>query len=487
MLMPVSSEFVALCRAQIMLLTQALGASISVIYLTQDLVEGAQTQLVPIAAYPETFTEWDRQPQPLRLAAALTPAEPFLKELAGYPPLVSATEDSGLNEVEEHGAGTAIADDVASTHSTTANAHTQMESAIADQRQIVLPLMHESMVFGLLVTQRDDRAWEAWEHQQIERIATTLSLACVMDQRYQWGQQEREQEKLVQLQQRDLMDNLLHQLRNSLTALQTFGKLILRRLVPGDRSYELATSITRETERLRELAQQIELVLDVGLLSTPRALPPGDSDQPNSDEEQLGEATLDPRPIHALPTVGLLPGVALTLERCLVETVLEPLLASATTIAQEKNISIWVSLPDDLPPVWANPQALREVFNNLIENAIKYTPTNGHIWVEADVPDNKAYLEISVSDTGPGIPPDDLLHLFERYYRGVQAKGTIPGTGLGLAIARSLVEQMDGKIQAFSPALPAKQTMPGELPSRTLTPGTTFIVQLPLVINNQEP
>uniref|UniRef100_A0A832GZS6 histidine kinase n=1 Tax=Oscillatoriales cyanobacterium SpSt-402 TaxID=2282168 RepID=A0A832GZS6_9CYAN len=480
MLMPVSSEFVALCRAQIMLLTQALGASISVVYLTHDLVEGAQTQLAPIAAHPETFTERDRQSAPLRLSAALTHTEPFLKELTGSTTVSLLSQGSALDE------GDTIAERTTESRSTAENVRAQAGGEIVDQRQIVLPLIHETIVFGLLVTRRDDRAWEEWEHQQIERIATTLSLACVMDQRYQWGRHEREQKRLLQLQQHDLMDNLLHQLRNSLTALQTFGKLILRRLVPGDRRYELATSITRETERLQQLAQQMELALDVGLPLVPRTLPPSLNDEQRPDEEQLGEATLDPRPVKALPAVGLLPSTALTIERCLVETVLEPLLESAAAIAQEKNISIWSNLPDDLPPVWANPQALREVFNNLIENAIKYTPPNGHIWLQADVPPEDSYLEVSVSDTGLGIPPEDLLHLFERHYRGVQAKGTIPGSGLGLAIARSLVEQMHGKIQVFSPALPAKQNIPGYASDSPPSAGTTFIVQLPVAIEAHE-
>lgn len=470
MLMPVSSEFVALCRAQIMLLSQALGASISIVYLTQELVEGAQAQLVPIAAYPETLTERDTQPNPLRLPALLTPAEPFLKELVEDPTITTF----------EH--GKAIADKVVeSEHSTTDRVAAQPGGALTDQRQLVLPLIHETVVFGLLVTRRDDHAWEEWEHQQVERIATTLSLACVMDQRYQWGQREREQERLLQLQQHDLMDNLLHQLRNSLTALQTFGKLILKRLTPGDRSHELATSVARETERLRELAQQMEIALELGLHTAPRLLSAHRDDEPLEDEEQLGEATLDARPVAPAPTIGLLPGAALTIERCLVEMVLEPLLASATAIAQEKNIAIAVDLPEDLPPVWANAQALREVLNNLIENAIKYTPANGQIWVWADVPEADTHVHVYVSDTGPGIPPEDLAHLFERHYRGVQAKGDIPGSGLGLAIARSLVEQMHGKIQVFSPALPAQQVTPE---TSALPPfvGTTFVVQLPIAV-----
>jgi signal transduction histidine kinase len=68
------------------------------------------------------------------------------------------------------------------------------------------------------------------------------------------------------------------------------------------------------------------------------------------------------------------------------------------------------------------------------------------------LPEIPHHQAIIVADTGPGIPPEDLQHLFTRHYRGVQAQTEIPGTGLGLAIAQELMHQMQGEIQLFSPA-----------------------------------
>jgi len=86
------------------------------------------------------------------------------------------------------------------------------------------------------------------------------------------------------------------------------------------------------------------------------------------------------------------------------------------------------------------------VFSNLIDNALKYTPS-GKIYIQAGL--EQSHLQgIAISDTGPGIPPEDLEHIFE-HYRGVQSSSEIPGTGLGLAIA-NLIEQMQGEIQVFS-------------------------------------
>jgi signal transduction histidine kinase len=152
----------------------------------------------------------------------------------------------------------------------------------------------------------------------------------------------------------------------------------------------------------------------------------------------------------------------LTLESFSVAAVLEPLLVSAKAIAQERNLELQAEIPTDLPLVQGNAKALREVLSNLIDNALKYTPAGGKIDIRVGekrrTPQGEA-LAIAISDTGPGIPPQDLEHLFERHYRGVQASTAIPGSGLGLAIAKELIEQMHGEIQVFSPAQPvwAKQ------------------------------
>lgn len=93
---------------------------------------------------------------------------------------------------------------------------------------------------------------------------------------------------------------------------------------------------------------------------------------------------------------------------------------------------------------------------------------------------NSKMQGISISDTGCGIPPEDLEHLFERHYRGVQAESEIPGTGLGLAIAKELVEKMQGEIQLFSPASSSQRSEVRAFISEEGR-GTTVIVWLPVI------
>lgn len=486
MLMPVSSEFVALCRAQILLLTQAFGASISVVYLTGELGGNSQAQLVPIAAYPDLR----ETPHPVNWPSLL--------------PEMTRQETKPTRLIESE----AIAPELATTTGSESEANPaagpapRLEtSELVDQRRFVLPLMHDEVVLGLLVTRRADRAWNEWEQAQIQEIANTLAIACVMDQRYQWLGHERKQTQLLQAQHHDLMDNLLHQFRNSLTALQTFGKLILKRLVPGDRGHELAASISQETSRLRDLAQQMEAALAENPFNpAPLALPFAFDDVPESPPdrlyEQLGAATLEAPGAKAVLPIGLLAGKELALERCLVDVILAPLLTAFRELAQAQELTLKLAIAEDLPPVWANPQALREVVNNLLENAIKYTQPPGEIevWVQEDL--ERSQLVAAVSDTGVGIPPADLPHIFERHYRGVQAQGKIAGSGLGLAIARSLVEQMGGEIEVFSPALtlPSLSEANVPQPEALLAPsqpnqphrGTTFVVRLPLALAQSE-
>ncbi|MFM7425746.1 MAG: sensor histidine kinase, partial [Elainella sp.] len=355
------------------------------------------------------------------------------------------------------------------------------------QQQIVRPLIYQERVVGLLLTARAERAWTETEQSQIEQIAQTLTLACLLDWRSQWLTQDLQRQQLLEERKTDLYDDLLHQFRNPLTALRTFGKLLIKRLNPTDANRSVVESIVRESDRLQELLKQLDAAIDLDVADLVpvqeriEALPPATIE------------TVQTRPVSQLPESRLLLGSSVQPEPHSLIEVLQPLLDSASAIAQDRQLDLRVDISTDLPPVLIDQRALREVLNNLIDNALKYTPAQGTVYVGVQHQENvKPYpagavasaldsaqpaqsspgqanspplqqvqptaqssgqQTIVVADTGPGIPPDDLQHLFTRHYRGIQANSGIPGTGLGLAIARDLVQQMGGQIQILSPAL----------------------------------
>lgn len=436
MLMPASSEFVALCQKQVGLLAQGMGAAFSVVYLTEELTEDSQTKLIPVVAYPERSVVWEENHTLALLPAKIQTGKNFPRLLSPAP-----TDTSMLPEWVKNpqpGKGQQEKED----------------NTLLQQRQIVLPLIHEEVVMGLLVTGREDRPWNEQEKAQIERIAHTMAIACILDQRSQWFEHQFRQQQLLQSQQNDLLHNLLHQLRNPMTALRTFGKLLLKRLRSEDANRDIANNILLQSDRMQELLQQFDGAIDLtGFEDDSLDIFPVEFKVEGETKVETPNQPSGDKPLLLLPGTQLMR--VENLEPCSIEAILEPLLASAGAIAQERNLVFQADIPAFLPPVLGNTKALGEVFSNLIDNALKYTPSGGKVYIQANLerqsPQGK-YRGIAVSDTGPGIPPQDLVHLFERHYRGVQANTAIPGTGLGLAIARDLVQQMQGEIQVFSPA-----------------------------------
>jgi len=117
--------------------------------------------------------------------------------------------------------------------------------------------------------------------------------------------------------------------------------------------------------------------------------------------------------------------------------------------ATAKGISLSAELPAELRPIRVDSHRISQVLRNLLENAIAHTPEGGTITVTARTKDN--WLEISVADTGEGIPVEDLPNIFERFYRVDKSRTRATGGhGLGLTIAKRFVEVHGGKIEAHS-------------------------------------
>jgi two-component system, OmpR family, phosphate regulon sensor histidine kinase PhoR len=128
---------------------------------------------------------------------------------------------------------------------------------------------------------------------------------------------------------------------------------------------------------------------------------------------------------------------------------------------ETKQQHVAIDLPEDIPPVLGNPLRLRQMANNLVENAIKYTPEGGDVAVSLEAEDE--FVILRVRDTGIGIPPEDQPYIFDKFYRSDQAIDEFTGTGLGLSIVKGIVEQHKGRIWVDSQG----------------NQGTTFVVMLP--------
>ncbi|MBN1427641.1 MAG: PAS domain S-box protein [Anaerolineae bacterium] len=138
-------------------------------------------------------------------------------------------------------------------------------------------------------------------------------------------------------------------------------------------------------------------------------------------------------------------------------------------LAESRGLMLRFQEKPDLPLVQADAGLVSQVLSVLLTNALTYTPAGGEIVVslKSRQTEDRPQAGFSVSDTGPGVAPDDLPRLFERFFRGQAGRESgAPGTGLGLAIAREIVEQHAGCIDVFSEGTPGK--------------GVSFTVWLPV-------
>lgn len=142
----------------------------------------------------------------------------------------------------------------------------------------------------------------------------------------------------------------------------------------------------------------------------------------------VGQLVIDPEPVHVCHLVS--------------DIVKE--MKSRTTLHQ-----FMVDFPPGFPFLLADPRWIRQVLRNILDNAVKYSPDGGMVVIRGEIRSND--IVISIADEGVGISPENLIPLFEKYFRVKSPTGYhVPGTGLGLPVARAIVEAHDGHIWAES-------------------------------------
>ena len=226
-------------------------------------------------------------------------------------------------------------------------------------------------------------------------------LASLADSFNQMAESLEEQERM----RRDFIANAAHELRTPLTNLQGYLEALRDGVIVADQAtYE---SLHEEVDRLVRLSRSLDALAE-------------------------GDAATDPPRLVELDLAAA------------VRTALD----LATPAIERAGLKLVTEVPDSLP-ARADMDGLSQVLANLLSNAVRYTPAGGTITVRAER--RPADLLVSVSNTGEGIPPEDLDRVFERFYRVEKSRDRARGgAGIGLAIVKQLVEAGGGRVGAES-------------------------------------
>jgi two-component system, OmpR family, phosphate regulon sensor histidine kinase PhoR len=204
---------------------------------------------------------------------------------------------------------------------------------------------------------------------------------------------------------RDFVANVSHELRTPLTAIRGYVEALLDDRSDSEDRNKFLEIIARHSERMERLVSDL-----------------------------LRLARLDARQ------------EALDLAPCDLQQLFNTVIADVAQTAEAKHQQITTAVDGAGSRVTADPAKLHDVLRNLVENAVHYSPQNAAIRLEAM--HQNGVVRISVSDSGPGIPPEDLSRVFERFYRVDKSRARPGGTGLGLAIVKHLVELHGGQAVA---------------------------------------
>jgi hypothetical protein len=298
-----------------------------------------------------------------------------------------------------------------------------------------LPLRDGPSLLGAIQVEADGPLWSKPMTDRLQRVALCLTEALRLDRdRLRLLQRLDEQEERLRL--------LVHQLRNPLTALRTFGHLLLRRLERDGENRELVEGLLAEE---RQLHRYVDAIDD---LARPETLP---------------AVAGRPEPLLLPPLLGGPEGQPLS-------EPLEPLLQRAAATASLQGRP-WHA-PARLPAWRGDSGAVAEILANLLENAFRYSPHGAPVGLhcDADPSMEEEPIALTVWDGGPPIDPEERDRIFLKGERGSRGRER-PGTGLGLALGRALARGMGGELDLVIPPAAVDAGLPAE--------GNAFRLTLP--------
>jgi signal transduction histidine kinase len=232
----------------------------------------------------------------------------------------------------------------------------------------------------------------------------------------------------------------------SLSLIRTLAEVIAVALSSVRREAALRAALGRRDVAMETVAHDLKNPIGV-VLMTSRAVAPTVADVP---EAVVGFESIDRNARYALSLVrdileaAVMNGERITLRRqpCEAATLVTEVLTAIEPRVAAKRLRLHRRFARAPAPVFVDARRILQVLFNLVGNAVKFTPRNGSITVSVER--RGAETAFSVKDSGPGIGPEQIAHVFERFWRGEDASGS--GTGLGLTIARGIVEAHGGAI-----------------------------------------
>lgn len=257
-------------------------------------------------------------------------------------------------------------------------------------RSVVAPVLAMSLATQRIADGRYDERVQAAGDDELARLASRFNqMAEKLDQ--------------VESMRRRLIGDVSHELRTPLTAIKGSMEGLMDGVLPAND--ETFQQIHAEADRLNRLVDDLQELSRV--------------------ESRAYQLEFRPLDVSSL-----------------VQTVTKRLMPQAET----KRISLHFELAPDLPPILADEGRAIQILTNLTGNALQYTPEGGRVTISAKRVDNE--IRFSVRDTGIGIPPEHLSHIFDRFYRVDKSRSRQSGggSGIGLTIARALVEALGGRI-----------------------------------------
>lgn len=324
--------------------------------------------------------------------------------------IVVPLDNSIAGWVVRHGRSL-ILDDVQTDERFYANVDEDL--AFVTRSMLAVPLVTSQGIIGALevINKQDDAHYTGQDVALMEALASQSAVAIMNAHLFS---------------QSDLIAEIMHEIKTPLMAISAASELLTRPEIPQEKHADLVAMIKKESNRLSKMTKDF---LDFARLESGRM--------------RLARAAV------------------------LVPQIIADVVQLSQAQAAARGIEIVTQLAPDLPTassqtaVIGDADRLKQVLLNLVSNAIKYNVVDGRITLSASR--TASEVQMSVADTGPGIEPEDIGHLFERFYR-IPGSESAEGSGLGLSVAQKIVEEHHGRIEVAS----------------VVGQGTTFTIYLPV-------